>query len=303
MNTKKFYLLITVLTLLPLYCVNGQYKNRIYMEYIERFRDEAMEQQKRHKIPASITLAQGLLESGAGNGTLAKKSNNHFGIKCHDTWKGEKVYHDDDEKGECFRKYDNPRQSYEDHSLFLTSRPRYSSLFELKQEDYRGWAIGLQRCGYATDKAYASKLIEIIEVYELHTYDNSKEVKKKASAKKESPKGHTPYISSGLLYIEAREGDDLKSISDEFGIKVKRLASYNEIPKDFPLYDGMIIYLQEKEKYADDKYTTHTVSGGESMHSIAQRYGMKLSSLYKLNKKKSDYVPAEGDVLKLNKRK
>ncbi|MEG1643736.1 MAG: glucosaminidase domain-containing protein [Bacteroidales bacterium] len=301
MNTKKTYLMLTIFSLLPFYCANGQYKNKVYLEYIERFKNEAINQQKKYKIPASITLSQGLLESGAGRGTLANKSNNHFGIKCHNMWKGEKVYHDDDEKGECFRKYDSPGQSYEDHSLFLTSRPRYSSLFELKQNDYHGWAVGLQRCGYATDKAYASKLIGIIETYELHKYDNAKNEKRKASSRKENRFIHTPYISSGLLYIEVHEGDDLKSIGKEFGIKVKKLASYNEIPKDFPLYDGMIIYLQKKNKYAEDEYDTHSVSEGESMHSISQKYGIKLSSLYKLNKKGKDYLPEEGDVLKLNK--
>lgn len=298
---KKF-LLLALLPFLFFPAADAQnYKNKLYLDYIDKYKDEAVNQQKRYKIPASITLAQGLLESGAGRSELARKSNNHFGIKCHTVWRGDKVYHDDDEKGECFRKYDDPMESYEDHSLFLTTRARYAPLFDLKITDYRGWAVGLKKCGYATDKAYASKLIDIIETYELYKYDVVKEGRKKEKSKEHEVLPHTPYISSGLLYVEAREGETLLDIAKEFKIKVKKLAAYNEIPREYPLYDGMVIYLQEKNKYADPKFKEHTVAAGESMYSISQRYGMKLASLYKLNKKRGDYVPVEGDVLKVNK--
>lgn len=298
----KNFSLFFILTLFVFTATEAQnYKNKLYLEYIEKYKDEAVKQQKRYKIPASITLAQGLLESGAGRSELARKSNNHFGIKCHTVWRGDKVYHDDDEKGECFRKYDDPMESYEDHSLFLTTRSRYAPLFDLKITDYRGWAVGLKKCGYATDKAYASKLIDIIETYELYKYDVVKEGKKKEKGKKQELLPHTPYISSGLLYVEAREGETLLDIAKEFKIKVKKLAAYNEIPREYPLSDGMVIYLQEKNKYADPKFKEHTVAEGESMYTISQKYGMKLSSLYKLNKKGGDYVPVEGDVLKVGK--
>lgn len=300
MFAKKLALFVFLLFLLLPAAYSQNYKNKLYLDYIDKYKDEAVNQQKRYKIPASITLAQGLLESGAGRSELARKSNNHFGIKCHSVWRGDKVFHDDDEKGECFRKYDDPMDSYEDHSLFLTTRARYAPLFDLKITDYRGWAVGLKKCGYATDKAYASKLIDIIETYELYKYDVVKEGKKTRSKKQELVP-HTPYISSGLLYVEAREGETLLDIAKEFGIKVKKLAAYNEIPREYPLYDGMVIYLQEKNRYADPKYSEHTVAAGESMYSISQRYGMKLSSLYKLNRKGNDYVPVEGDVLKVNK--
>ena len=234
----------------------AQSLNKSYLAYIEKYKDEAIRQQKRYKIPASITLAQGLLESGAGNGKLAKESNNHFGIKCHGVWNGEKVYHDDDEKGECFRKYDTPFQSYEDHSLFLTSRPRYAELFELDVTDYRGWANGLKRCGYATDKAYASKLIGIIELYSLNSYD--KEALKKREKKDFVEKPHTPYISWELLYVVANEGDTFALIGKEFGIKARKLAKYNDLPKEAALSKGMIIYLQEKNKYSKKGYKYHT---------------------------------------------
>lgn len=297
---KLFPCIFLLFTIFP--ATDAQnYKNKLYLEYIDKYKDEAVNQQKRYKIPASITLAQGLLESGAGRSELARKSNNHFGIKCHSVWRGDKVYHDDDAKGECFRKYDDPMESYEDHSLFLTTRSRYAPLFDLRITDYRGWAVGLKKCGYATDKAYASKLIDIIETYELYKYDTVKEGRKKGKGKKQEVLPHTPYLSSGLLYVEAREGETLLDIAKEFGIKVKRLAAYNEIPRDYPLYDGMVIYLQEKNKYAAPGFSEHTVAAGESMYSISQRYGMKLSSLYKLNKKAYDYVPSEGDVLKVNK--
>lgn len=297
---KLFPCIFLLFTIFP--AADAQnYKNKLYLEYIDKYKDEAVNQQKRYKIPASITLAQGLLESGAGRSELARKSNNHFGIKCHSVWRGDKVYHDDDAKGECFRKYDDPMESYEDHSLFLTTRSRYAPLFDLRITDYRGWAVGLKKCGYATDKAYASKLIDIIETYELYKYDTVKEGRKKGKGKKQEVLPHTPYLSSGLLYVEAREGETLLDIAKEFGIKVKRLAAYNEIPRDYPLYDGMVIYLQEKNKYAALGFSEHTVAAGESMYSISQRYGMKLSSLYKLNKKAYDYVPSEGDVLKVNK--
>ena len=277
--------------------VSAQSRNRLYMQYIDTYKDLAIRHQKKYKIPASITLAQGLLESGAGRGTLARKSNNHFGIKCHNKWTGARVYHDDDAKGECFRKYKHPEDSYEDHSLFLSRNMRYAQLFELKSTDYKGWARGLQRCGYATDKAYASKLIQIIELYDLYQYD------RKGRSSQEIPKlpvGYKPhqvYRSSGLYYIEVRVGDNLKNIGKEFGISVKKLCSYNEIPKDYPLDPGMVIYLEKKNKKADKTYTRHIVSAGESMHDISQIYGIRMKYLYKMNHKDKDYVPSEGDVL------
>lgn len=275
----------------------AQNRNRLYMQYIDTYKDLAISHQKKYKIPASITLAQGLLESGAGTGTLARKSNNHFGIKCHNKWAGARVYHDDDAKGECFRKYNHPKESYEDHSLFLTRNMRYAQLFELKSTDYKGWARGLQRCGYATDKAYASKLIQIIELYDLYQYDRKGRTSQDIP---QLPKGYAPhqvYRSSGLYYVEARPGDKLENIGKEFGLSVKKLCNYNEIPKDYPLDQGMVIYLEKKNKKADRAYKQHVVSAGESMHDISQMYGMRIKYLYKLNNKDNGYVPAEGDVL------
>ncbi len=295
-----------VLLLLATPNLIAQSLNKTYLDYIEKYKDEAMRQQKRYKIPASITLAQGLLESGAGNGKLAKESNNHFGIKCHGVWQGEKVYHDDDEKGECFRKYDDPFQSYEDHSLFLTSRPRYAELFDLDITDYQGWAVGLKKCGYATDKAYASKLIGLIELYGLHKYDTEalKKNKPVTQEKKQvkNPTSHTPYLSYGLLYVEAQQGDTFEKIGKEFGVKARKLAQYNELPKDYVLNEGDIVYLQMKNKYSKKGYKYHTVKNGESLHSISQKYGIKLSSIFNLNNIDANYTIKAGDILKLNRK-
>lgn len=274
--------------------------NANYVKYIDTYKDIAIEQQQKFKIPASITLAQGLLESGAGSGTLARKSNNHFGIKCHD-WTGARTYHDDDEKGECFRKYDHPRQSYEDHSRFLVGRSRYESLFKLKITDYKGWAHGLRACGYATDKEYGNKLIRLIESYNLDQYDNAKVSRTSSYPTVESSvQGmHTLYKSLGLIYIEAKEGDQLSEISKEFDIAEKWLRSYNDLPKGYVLKAGDIVYLEQKFRRAPKPYETHTVGAGDSMHAISQRYAIRMKVLYKLNDKGYDYRPQSGDVLKL----
>lgn len=283
----------------------AQRKNASYQKYIDKYSSLAVEHQRKYAIPASITLAQGILESGAGQSKLARESNNHFGIKCHSDWKGQRSYHDDDARGECFRKYRKVEDSYEDHSHFLADRPRYASLFKLRITDYKAWAQGLQKCGYATDKAYANKLIKMIEDYELYRFDSGKGVKK-VSAKeiekqiKSEPKHRrNVYKTHGLIYVQALNNDSFEKIAYDLDFKVKNLRKYNEVPEDFPLQPGDIVYLQKKKKKADKPYYDHVVVIGESMHGIAQQYGIQIKSLYKMNKKDPEYVPAEGDVLKL----
>jgi len=279
----------------------AQKKNASYQKYVKDYSDLAIQHQRKYKIPASITLAQGILESGAGQSDLARRSNNHFGIKCHTDWKGGRVYHDDDLRGECFRKYKKVEDSYEDHSKFLAERPRYASLFKLNITDYKGWARGLQKCGYATDKAYANKLIKMIEDYELCKYDS--QGKKRASNEKSQPQApvirRTVYKTHGLLYVYAESNDTFESVAASTGFKAKDLKKFNEVPGDFPLQKGDIVYLQKKKVKADKPNYDHVVQTGESMHSIAQKYGIQIKSLYKINKKQPDYTPAEGDVLKL----
>lgn len=286
--------------------LSAQRRNVRYTEYIKQYAPLAVEQMKQHKIPASITLAQGLLESGAGQSTLARKSNNHFGIKCHKTWRGRKVYHDDDARGECFRAYRHPRDSYEDHSLFLKGSSRYAFLFDLKITDYKGWAKGLKKAGYATDRSYANRLITIIEDYELYKYDTQgmsrraarnweKELKKKPWLL--NP--HQVFIANGLAYVVARNGDTFRHLGGEFEISWKKLIKFNDLHEDYTLEEGDIIYLKQKNKKADKKYKTYVVRDGDSMHTIAQRFGIRVKNLYKMNKKSLDYVPEVGDILRL----
>lgn len=300
----RSYLLTFFFCLLVATYAHGQRKNSSYVKYIDQYNSLAIQHQKKYAIPASITLAQGILESGAGNSKLAKESNNHFGIKCHTDWKGGRAYHDDDERGECFRKYRKVEDSYDDHSRFLADRPRYAKLFKLNTTDYKGWARGLQQCGYATDKAYANKLIKLIEDYELYRFDSGKGRKEnKKSGRKTQPQmpltKRTVYKTHGLIYVIAIANDSFDRIAYDLDFKPKKLMKYNEVPEEFPLQPGDIVYLQKKKKKADKPYYDHLVKIGESMHSIAQQYGIQIKSLYKMNKKDPDYIPAEGDVLKL----
>ena len=289
-------LILTFVCLLGIFSLQAQTRNKQYEEYIKKYRDIAVEEMKKYHIPASITLAQGLLESGAGQSTLARKSNNHFGIKCGSDWRGKTVRHDDDERNECFRAYKHPKQSYEDHSKFLVSRPRYASLFKLKITDYKGWARGLKKAGYATNPRYAEQLIGIIELYDLDKYD------KKGGLKwmKENPNPHQPYIANGLVYIVVRSGDTWKYISKEFDISRKKLRKYNDLYKGYELKVGDILYLEKKNRRADKEHIVHVLRAGESMYSISQKYGIRLSRLYKLNKMSEDEsTPEVGTILRL----
>ena len=298
-------ILFTLLLQFTAMAVGAQRRNSSYHEYIKKYAPLAVEQMKRHKIPASITLAQGLLESGAGKSRLARQSNNHFGIKCHG-WKGRKVYHDDDAKDECFRAYRKVEDSYEDHSEFLTKGARYAFLFKLKVTDYKGWAKGLKKAGYATDPSYANRLISIIEDYELYKYDregmSKRETRKWERLIEKKPwlvNPHQVYIANGLAYVVARAGDTFQLLGGEFDISWKKLVSYNDLHKEYTLEEGDIIYLKKKNKKAQKPYDYYIVRSGDSMHSISQKFGIRLKNLYKMNKKDADYVPEVGHKLKL----
>lgn len=294
-------LLVLVFLCFHVLPASGQRKNSSYEKYIKEYSSLAVRHQQKYKIPASITLAQGILESGAGMSELARKSNNHFGIKCHTDWNGGRVYHNDDLAGECFRQYRKVEDSYDDHSRFLTERSRYAALFRLNSTDYKGWARGLQNCGYATDKAYANKLIKLIEDYELYKFDRQSTGKKATTQNRTgSPTiNRSVYKTHGLIYVIATEDDSFEQIALDINFKVKDLIKYNEVPTDFPLQKGDIVYLQKKKTKADKPYYDHVVQVGESMHGIAQFYGVRIKNLYKMNKKSTDYIPVEGDVLKL----
>ena len=281
----------------------GQRKNQRYLDYINQYKELAIQQMNEHKIPASITLAQGLLESGAGTSSLARRSNNHFGIKCGGSWRGRSVRHHDDALNECFRAYKNPRESYEDHSLFLKRGARYAFLFDLRITDYKGWARGLKKAGYATDPSYANRLISIIEEYELYQYDTKGARRSvgrgKVSVEPEVVYSHKLYLINDLACIVARNGDTFKSLSKEFGISWRKLVKYNDLHKDYTLSSEDIIFLKKKKKRAAKPHTVYIVRDGDSMHSIAQRYGIQLKALYKMNRKEPDYVPEIGDRLRL----
>jgi LysM repeat protein len=291
---KKLILFLLTITLCL--AIQAQPRNKQYESYIKKYRELAVEEMKKYHIPASITLAQGLLESGAGKSELARKSNNHFGIKCGGDWRGKTVSHDDDARGECFRAYKHPKDSYEDHSKFLVGRPRYASLFKLKITDYKGWARGLKKAGYATNPRYADQLIGIIELYELYKYDEKNYLK----WLKKNPNPHQTYIANDLLYIVVRAGDSWKSISQEFDISQKKLRKYNDLYKGYALQVGDILYLEQKNKRADEDHIVHVLRAGESMYSIAQKYGIRLKNLYKLNKMhEDDPTPEVGTILRL----
>ena len=272
--TLRILSLLLMLSIAGAVLAASQRKIPSYEKYIKQYSNLAVQHQKKYRIPASITLAQGLLESGAGQSELARKSNNHFGIKCHSDWRGGRVYHDDDHRGECFRKYKNPEQSYEDHARFLADRPRYAPLFKLKITDYKGWARGLQKCGYATDRAYANRLIKIIEDYDLYRYDSSKGGRPSSGKGKQPARisNYTIYRTQGLLYVYSNGKDSFDDIAASLGFRVKDLKKYNEVPEDFPLQKGDIVYLEKKKKKADKPNYDHVVQVGESMHSISQKY-------------------------------
>lgn len=293
---KNRIIVMALMGILYIWPLQAQTRSKQYEDYIKKYRELAVEEMRRYHIPASITLAQGLLESGAGQSTLARKSNNHFGIKCGSDWSGKTVRHDDDARNECFRAYKHPRQSYEDHSKFLVGRPRYASLFKLKITDYKGWARGLKKAGYATNPRYAEQLIGIIELYDLHQYDRKDALK----FLKKNPNPHQPYIANDLLYIVVRSGDTWKAISKEFDISSKKLRKYNDLYKGYVLQVGDILYLEEKNKRAGKEHIVHVLRAGESMHSISQKYGIRLKNLYKLNKMDpDDSAPETGTILRL----
>ena len=301
---KKFCLLVTIV-ISSLGASAQTVWNAQFQQYIDQYKDCAIEQMLKWKVPASITLAQGLLESGAGRSRLAVRGNNHFGIKCHG-WQGATIYHDDDARGECFRAYLSAFESFEDHSRFLATGQRYASLFKLKQTDYQGWARGLKAAGYATNPKYAQQLIDIIQLYKLYEYDKEKKYDKFLNQHTKAPttSGQTLHlikIYNKNYYIIARRGDTFRSIGKEIDVSYKKIAKYNERDRDSQLQEGEIIWLKKKQKRAPKEYKKHRhyVRQGESMYSIAQHYGIRLKSLYKMNHLPADYDLHIGDELRV----
>lgn len=303
-------------------------------EYISIYKDIAIREMREHKIPASITLAQGLLESGCGNSELARVAKNHFGIKCHKEWTGNTFTMDDDEKNECFRSYENAEESFVDHSLFLVGRNRYAALFDLEITDYEGWAKGLKAAGYATNPKYAQLLIARINQYDLTRFDrealNIKEEETTVSEPIPEPQlsenqfedfgllfnpdvksafeivdmtdlGRFIYLNNGVKFIYAKEGETPKSIAKELGIPMRQIADYNYIsnPKDFVFLSGDVVYivpLKNKCKHP----STFNVDETMTMRDVALRFAVKLDKLQKYNKNLGKVVKP-GTVVKLKR--
>jgi len=288
-------------------------------EYINRYKDLAISEMRRSGVPASITLAQGMLESDYGRSRLAVQANNHFGIKCHNGWTGATITHHDDRSNECFRKYRNAEESFYDHSDFLTSTPRYSDLFKLNPTDYKEWARGLRQAGYATNPNYANLLINKIEELELWRYDQVYRGSARASAEINisSPvtttnaeiKNTNEFVitdrasrvreNNRIQYIIVNERDTRESIEKDFNMLKWELPRYNELDNNFNLQSGQILYLQPKRNKAEAGKNTHNVTNGDSMYSISQQYGIKLKKLYEMNRMREGEEPQAGGRVRI----
>ena len=276
-------------------------------EYIETYKDDAIREMMKSRVPASITLAQGILESGDGNSPLAVYAKNHFGVKCHAGWTGESMKLDDDAKDECFRKYESVYESFSDHSDFLVTRSRYDFLFELKITDYKGWAKGLKKAGYATNPKYADLLIMLIEQNDLDQYDNYAKVPPRKLDKNRSSKvlaanriSQSIKLHNNIKYITAKSGDTFYRISQDHEMNLWQIFKYNDLNKSDVLKAGDIIYLQPKRNKSNEDF--HTVKQGETMRDISQIYGIKLKTLYKKNLLIVGTQPNAGDKISLKKK-
>jgi flagellum-specific peptidoglycan hydrolase FlgJ len=311
--------------------------------YIDTYKDIAISEMRRTGVPASITLAQGMLESDFGRSRLSKEGNNHFGIKCHNGWDGATIYHDDDKKNDCFRRYANPKESYSDHSDFLKSGSRYSFLFNLPPTDYKAWANGLKKAGYATNPNYANLLIKKIEDYQLYVFDQalsaqkdkrnkdiaksssgkadkSSEMKKQENVSAMNKQEEASLLASAdegviiarpgrikennrIQYIIVKDGDTVEKIEKEFGLLKWELLKYNELEQGFRPEPGQILYLQPKRDKAEAGKEYYTASAGETYYLISQRFGIKLRSLYQMNRVSEDAEPKPGEKIWLRSTK
>lgn len=301
-------------------------------EYIETYKDIAMSEMRNHKIPASITLAQGIIESGAGNSALAREAKNHFGIKCHKEWKGKTYTMDDDEKDECFRVYKNAEESFRDHSEFLTSRPRYADLFKLDIMDYRAWANGLKAAGYATNPAYATMLINRIELNKLYLYDqlamgkiNENEAEKQIESEEENTPedielelAYSPvdksafelvdmtankrfiYENNGVRFLYAKEGETPESLSKELRIRKRQLCQYNLVkrPDEMVFHHGDVVYLG-KLRNNNRKVKKYVAEGNESVRDLALRFAVQPERIIKMNKLENGKTLKAGQKIRL----
>ncbi len=324
---------LLIITILTATCINAIAQKITRQGYVNLYKQWAITEMNRVGIPASITLAQGILESECGNSRLAIEGNNHFGIKCHSDWTGESIYHDDDRNHECFRKYTSAYDSFKDHSDFLREKSRYSNLFKLDHTDYKSWAYGLKAAGYATDPQYAQKLITIIEEMGLEAYDTGQtpataddanhytydinngyvaendtekpklRVKKNALYSINPLHEHTVDYNNGVKYITVMNGDTFVSIAKEFHLLVSELLAYNDLDATADINQIKYLYIRAKKNRAHPSCSTHTVQKGETVWSISHKYGIKLRKLRRFNRLSTFDTVTEGQVLNLRSSK
>ena len=313
------------------FCINFlSYSNTINADntrrqYIEQYKDIAIRDMKSYGIPASITLAQACLESNNGNSVLATKGNNHFGIKCHN-WSGATIKHNDDKRNECFRKYKNVRESYQDHCDFLRYSSRYSSLFDLPLSDYKGWAYGLKAAGYATDPTYPKRLISIIEQYNLQQYDeivigkNKKfhniipptpnELKAAQVYKPLKQSYFYKYNRNRILYkinrtvfILSKEGDTYKDIANEYNLFLKEILRFNDLKENHELLPGTKVYLESKQAKAARHLDYHIAEKGDTYYGLSQKYAVRIDKIIKYNHLSFNSILYPGDKVYLRRQK
>ena len=322
------------LLILQLALISGLFSCKVYkpvvstsgaglstVDYIYTYKDIAMSEMKRTGIPASITLAQGMIESDFGRSTLALKANNHFGIKCHDDWTGPTIRYNDDKRNECFRKYQTPEESFYDHSDFLKTGSRYRFLFDINPTDYKAWARGLKKAGYATNPDYANMLIRKIEENSLWNLDlaykstnlplqksvpaekpvtvqNTERIEKPVTLtnRNTAVQARVPRVmeNNRIQYIIVKDGDTREKLEKEFQLLKWELPKYNELNSDFTLIPGQILYLQHKREKAEPGKEYHNSAEGDTMYLISQRYGIKLKNLYEMNRMSEGTEPEAG---------
>ncbi len=314
------FCLISCKTYKPL--VSSGIPVRSISDYVNQYKDLAISEMKRTGIPASITLAQGIIESDCGRSSLAREANNHFGIKCHDDWTGPTVRHNDNKRNECFRKYKRAEESYYDHSDFLKSGSRYDFLFNNKSSDYKAWAYGLKKAGYATNPDYANMLIRTIEENNLWAFDSGKDIPTKftedttsrapikvfadSNRKYVQLSDRNPAVSARaprileknrIQYIIVKDGDTREKLENDFQLLRWELPKYNEVKSDFVPEPGMILYLQPKRDKAEAGNDYYTTTDGDTMYSISQEFGIKLKKLYEMNRMTDGSEPGPGKKL------
>ncbi len=330
LNMKPRKLIITLSLILPLFAAGQLRITR--EEYISKYTPFALQNRDAYGVPASITIAQGLLESDNGNSRLAVQANNHFGIKCKSEWTGPTIRHDDDARNECFRKYASAAESYRDHSVFLSSSSRYASLFRLAPTDYQGWAYGLKAAGYATAPDYAVRLIKIIEdnrLFLLDAADAAPEVAAERPASAPAPasgsepvapawneggrtvdvdnyvvsmqgrSGYSLYSNNGSVFVVAGKGDTYDTLAAMLGISAWRLRKFNDASREAAVSPGDMVYIKKKASKAINGKLIHIAEEGETLHSVSQRYGIRLSALASMNNRAQDGVLYAGQQLRL----